>query len=138
MYEGSTSTLYTWNDMNEPSVFNGPEVSMDKVRRCHRTYRAYPRSRTILTTAALGVWCEQDARSIAGVEHREWHNLYGLYQQMATAQGQVCALCVARESSLYRSMRLVCVSVYVALVCVHASATERAAGFLFVRENVPC
>ena len=29
-YEGSTPTLYTWNDMNEPSVFNGPEVSMDK------------------------------------------------------------------------------------------------------------
>ena len=26
-YEGSTSSLYIWNDMNEPSVFNGPEVS---------------------------------------------------------------------------------------------------------------
>lgn len=25
-YEGSTLDLYTWNDMNEPSVFNGPEV----------------------------------------------------------------------------------------------------------------
>lgn len=22
--------LFTWNDMNEPSVFNGPEVSMPK------------------------------------------------------------------------------------------------------------
>ena len=31
-YKGSTDSLYTWNDMNEPSVFNGPEVSMDKVR----------------------------------------------------------------------------------------------------------
>ena len=31
-YIGSTSDLYTWNDMNEPSVFNGPEVSMPKVR----------------------------------------------------------------------------------------------------------
>ena len=30
-YQGSTEHLYTWNDMNEPSVFNGPEVSMDKV-----------------------------------------------------------------------------------------------------------
>lgn len=30
-YEGSTMHLYTWNDMNEPSVFNGPEVSMQKV-----------------------------------------------------------------------------------------------------------
>ena len=46
--------------MNEPSVFNGPEVSMPK-----------------------------DATSIAGVEHREWHNLYGFYQQMATSRGLV-------------------------------------------------
>jgi len=59
-YEGSTQSLYTWNDMNEPSVFNGPEVSMAK-----------------------------DALSIAGVEHREWHNLYGFYQTMATAEGQL-------------------------------------------------
>jgi alpha-glucosidase (family GH31 glycosyl hydrolase) len=29
-YEGSTDILYTWNDMNEPSVFNGPEVTMHK------------------------------------------------------------------------------------------------------------
>lgn len=44
--------------MNEPSVFNGPEVSMQK-----------------------------DALSLAGVEHREWHNLYGMYMQRATADG---------------------------------------------------
>jgi hypothetical protein len=25
-YQGSTQHLYIWNDMNEPSVFNGPEV----------------------------------------------------------------------------------------------------------------
>ncbi len=25
-YEGSTLDLFTWNDMNEPSIFNGPEV----------------------------------------------------------------------------------------------------------------
>lgn len=25
-YQGSTEHLYIWNDMNEPSVFNGPEV----------------------------------------------------------------------------------------------------------------
>ena len=30
-YQGSTLDLYTWNDMNEPSVFNGPEVTMHKV-----------------------------------------------------------------------------------------------------------
>jgi alpha 1,3-glucosidase len=59
-YEGSTADLYTWNDMNEPSVFNGPEVSMQK-----------------------------DAKNIDGVEHREWHNMYGYYQQWATADGQV-------------------------------------------------
>lgn len=46
--------------MNEPSVFNGPEVSMPK-----------------------------DALSLSGVEHREWHNLYGIYMQMSTAQGQI-------------------------------------------------
>ena len=27
-YKGSTLDLFTWNDMNEPSVFNGPEVTM--------------------------------------------------------------------------------------------------------------
>ena len=25
-WKGSTLSLYLWNDMNEPSVFNGPEV----------------------------------------------------------------------------------------------------------------
>ncbi|RYY33284.1 alpha-glucosidase, partial [archaeon] len=57
-YAGSTQNLYIWNDMNEPSVFNGPEVSMNK-----------------------------DAKSIDGVEHREWHNLYGFYQHWATGEG---------------------------------------------------
>ncbi|KAM6953642.1 neutral alpha-glucosidase AB [Aplochiton taeniatus] len=56
-YEGTMENLYTWNDMNEPSVFNGPEVTMHK-----------------------------DAMHGA-VEHRELHNLYGLYVQMATAEG---------------------------------------------------
>lgn len=59
-YIGSTPSLYTWNDMNEPSVFNGPEVSMHK-----------------------------DMLSLDGHEHRYWHNLYGFYQQMATALGLV-------------------------------------------------
>jgi len=44
--------------MNEPSVFNGPEVTM------HKHNRHY------------GDW-----------EHRDVHNLYGFYQMMATAQG---------------------------------------------------
>lgn len=29
-YVGSTKHLYIWNDMNEPSVFNGPEITMHK------------------------------------------------------------------------------------------------------------
>uniref|UniRef100_A0A674C763 Glucosidase II alpha subunit a n=1 Tax=Salmo trutta TaxID=8032 RepID=A0A674C763_SALTR len=58
-YEGSMGNLYTWNDMNEPSVFNGPEVTMHK-------------------DALHGPW-----------EHRDIHNLYGFYVQMATAEGQI-------------------------------------------------
>lgn len=42
--------LYTWNDMNEPSVFNGPEVTMHK------------------DAVHQGAW-----------EHRDVHNLYGFY-----------------------------------------------------------
>ncbi|XP_067170946.1 neutral alpha-glucosidase AB isoform X2 [Apteryx mantelli] len=59
-YEGSAENLFTWNDMNEPSVFSGPEVTMQK-----------------------------DAVHHGGWEHRDLHNLYGFYVQMATAQGQV-------------------------------------------------
>ncbi len=47
--QGSKENQYIWNDMNEPSVFNGPEVTMHK-------------------DALHGVW-----------EHRDVHNLYGLY-----------------------------------------------------------
>nr|XP_005988915.2 PREDICTED: neutral alpha-glucosidase AB isoform X1 [Latimeria chalumnae] len=59
-YEGSTENLYSWNDMNEPSVFNGPEVTMHK-----------------------------DAVHQGGWEHRDLHNLYGFYVQMATSEGQI-------------------------------------------------
>lgn len=41
--------LHIWNDMNEPSVFNGPEITMVK-------------------DAKHGQW-----------EHRDVHNLYGFY-----------------------------------------------------------
>ncbi|XP_051957222.1 neutral alpha-glucosidase AB-like [Xyrauchen texanus] len=58
-YEGSMDNQYIWNDMNEPSVFNGPEVTMHK-------------------DALHGVW-----------EHRDVHNLYGLYVQKATADGLI-------------------------------------------------
>ncbi|XP_010270270.1 PREDICTED: probable glucan 1,3-alpha-glucosidase [Nelumbo nucifera] len=57
-YVGSTPSLYIWNDMNEPSVFNGPEVTMPR-----------------------------DAVHYGGVEHRELHNAYGYYFHMASADG---------------------------------------------------
>uniref|UniRef100_A0A8C5R3E1 Neutral alpha-glucosidase AB n=1 Tax=Leptobrachium leishanense TaxID=445787 RepID=A0A8C5R3E1_9ANUR len=59
-YEGSVDNLFVWNDMNEPSVFNGPEVTMHK-----------------------------DAVHWGGWEHRDVHNLYGLYVQKATAEGLI-------------------------------------------------
>uniref|UniRef100_A0A8C4WV05 Neutral alpha-glucosidase AB n=1 Tax=Eptatretus burgeri TaxID=7764 RepID=A0A8C4WV05_EPTBU len=59
-YLGSTDILFTWNDMNEPSVFNGPEVTLHK-----------------------------DALHHGGWEHRDVHNLYGFYQQWGTVGGQL-------------------------------------------------
>ncbi|XP_017553579.1 neutral alpha-glucosidase AB isoform X1 [Pygocentrus nattereri] len=58
-YEGSMENLFIWNDMNEPSVFNGPEVTMHK-------------------DALHGSW-----------EHRDVHNIYGLYVQKATSEGLI-------------------------------------------------
>jgi mannosyl-oligosaccharide alpha-1,3-glucosidase len=57
VYGGSSATLFTWNDMNEPSVFSGPEVTMPK-------------------DVAHGAY-----------EHREVHNLYGHYMTEATYKG---------------------------------------------------
>jgi len=58
VYQGSTHNLFTWNDMNEPSVFNGPEVTMHK-----------------------------DAKHGHGWEHRHVHNMYGSLMQMSTFKG---------------------------------------------------
>lgn len=60
VYQGSTDILFLWNDMNEPSVFRGPELTMQKNAVHH------------------GNW-----------EHRELHNIYGFYHQMATAEGLI-------------------------------------------------
>jgi len=57
-YPGSTPDLYTWNDMNEPSVFNGPEITMHK-----------------------------DAIHHGGWEHRDVHNIFGEYVHRATYEG---------------------------------------------------
>ncbi|OQV19919.1 Neutral alpha-glucosidase AB [Hypsibius exemplaris] len=51
---------WTWNDMNEPSVFNGPEVTMHK-----------------------------DNIHIDGLEHREVHNIYGMAHVMASFDGHL-------------------------------------------------
>jgi len=58
-YKGSTLDCYTWNDMNEPSVFNGPEVTMAK-DKMH-----------------------------GEVEHRDLHNMYGMLYTMATHKGHL-------------------------------------------------
>lgn len=47
--QGSTKTLFVWNDMNEPAIFNGPEVTMQK-----------------------------DALHYGGWEHRDVHNIGGM------------------------------------------------------------
>ncbi|XP_077117305.1 neutral alpha-glucosidase C [Ranitomeya variabilis] len=59
-YKDSTDVLFIWNDMNEPSVFQSPEGTMPK-----------------------------DAVHHLGWDHRDLHNLYGFYQQMATSEGLI-------------------------------------------------
>ncbi|EGT35354.1 CBN-AAGR-3 protein [Caenorhabditis brenneri] len=57
-YSGSSSNLHIWNDMNEPSVFSGPEITMDK-----------------------------ESIHYGGIEHREVHNMYGMMYTSATFDG---------------------------------------------------
>nr|UEK51610.1 glucosidase 2 alpha-E-like protein 2 [Parasacculina yatsui] len=57
----SSNSVFTWNDMNEPSVFSGPEVTMPK-DNLHGN----------------GAW-----------EHRDVHNEYGVLAPMCSARGQV-------------------------------------------------
>lgn len=59
-YKGSGEGLYIWNDMNEPSVFNGPEMTMPR-----------------------------DVVHHSGVEHRDLHNLYGMYVHRASYEGML-------------------------------------------------
>lgn len=62
-YPGRPAELYTWNDMNEPSVFDGPEITLPKDTRHH---------------------CGDEI-----LEHREVHNLYGFWVQEASVQGHL-------------------------------------------------
>ncbi|KAI9307319.1 glycosyl hydrolases family 31-domain-containing protein [Cunninghamella echinulata] len=55
---GTRENVHLWNDMNEPSVFNGPEITMQKEMIHH------------------GNW-----------EHRVLHNLYSYLSHGATADG---------------------------------------------------
>ncbi|KAF8341539.1 alpha-glucosidase [Cantharellus anzutake] len=56
----STDNTFIWNDMNEPSVFNGPELTMPK-----------------------------DSVHYGGWEHRDVHNIYGMLFHKATASALV-------------------------------------------------
>lgn len=59
-FKGSASNLFIWNDMNEPSVFNGPETTMPK------------------DNLHYGNW-----------EHRDVHNLNGMTFHNATYQAML-------------------------------------------------
>lgn len=60
-YKGSTLDTFTWNDMNEPSVFSGPEITMPK----------------------------DNLHPGIGVEHREVHNAYGMLFHESTYEGHL-------------------------------------------------
>ncbi|BFZ53288.1 glucosidase II [Savitreella phatthalungensis] len=57
-FEGSLANLHVWNDMNEPAIFDGPDVSM------HR-----------------------DALHADGWEHRDMHNMYGSMMVSSSYEG---------------------------------------------------
>ncbi|KAL1518283.1 hypothetical protein ABEB36_001927 [Hypothenemus hampei] len=57
-FKGTTHDVWIWNDMNEPSVFNGPEATMPR-----------------------------DCLHYGGWEHREVHNEYALTHTMVTHEG---------------------------------------------------
>lgn len=81
-YGGSTPDLYTWIDMNEPSVFNSHQVTMDR-NAVHRS------------------------ASGKQVKHRYLHNMYGYLHTMAAFQGHLLssagAAAVKRPFILTRS-----------------------------------
>ncbi|XP_012940746.1 neutral alpha-glucosidase AB isoform X2 [Aplysia californica] len=57
-YVGTADNLFVWNDMNEPSVFNAPEITFPK-----------------------------DVKHLSGRENREVHNLFGKLVHDATFDG---------------------------------------------------
>ena len=101
-YPGATKHLYIWNDMNEPSVFNGPEVkhsccchlvqpvgwSLTGLGSASSNCAHQPVSQSVVFQTICGVCIVQitfpkDLVHHGNVEHRDVHNLYGkLYHQV--------------------------------------------------------
>lgn len=104
-YPGATKHLYIWNDMNEPSVFNGPEV---RRTRCSHLVQLVRRSlihlvdmhptsflpsctcrpsgcgiRNNIWVCTMQITFPKDLLHHGKVEHRDVHNLYGkLYHEV--------------------------------------------------------
>ncbi|XP_050680339.1 neutral alpha-glucosidase AB [Leptidea sinapis] len=78
-FPGTSKDVHIWNDMNEPSVFNGPEITMPKDCRHYKS--------------------PQDGEEgIASFwEHRHVHNEYGLSYIKGTHEGMM-----ARTDAHYR------------------------------------
>lgn len=70
-FPGTSKDVHIWNDMNEPSVFNGPEITMPKDCRHYKP--------------------PQDGNDglAAFWEHRHVHNEYGLWNIRATHEGML-------------------------------------------------
>ncbi|XP_013145415.1 PREDICTED: neutral alpha-glucosidase AB [Papilio polytes] len=68
-FPGTSKNVHIWNDMNEPSVFNGPEITMPK--DCRHYKPPYDGQEGL-----ADYW-----------EHRHVHNEYGLWQIRATQEG---------------------------------------------------
>ncbi|CUF77657.1 glycoside hydrolase family 31, putative [Bodo saltans] len=62
-YIGSTLDVFTWNDMNEPSVFSGPQITMPMEAG--------------------------QTNGVAYFAHKELHNMYGFHQTQATFAGHL-------------------------------------------------
>ncbi|XP_026743419.1 neutral alpha-glucosidase AB-like isoform X1 [Trichoplusia ni] len=70
-FPGTSKDVHLWNDMNEPSVFNGPEITMPKDCRHYKP--------------------PQDGNDglAAFWEHRHVHNEYGLWNVRSTHEGML-------------------------------------------------
>ncbi|XP_048486007.1 neutral alpha-glucosidase AB [Plutella xylostella] len=78
-FPGTSRDVHIWNDMNEPSVFNGPEITMPKDCRHYKP----PQDGH---TGIASFW-----------EHRHIHNEYGLFHVRATHAGLL-----SRDAGKYR------------------------------------